>query len=230
MPEPTRIAALPLIPPDVQARIAGDLTEDPHRLRESPEEAAARREQADRVRCGLWYARVPKRFKAAWPDKCTPEQGGDRNPPLAAAFVDEPEPRTLVLYSAEPGVGKSYTAYAAGRYAVHERRLFAAAWTMIEFNDAIRPNGDGTALTLAQSVDLLILDDLGRERITEWTLERLHMVIDRRWRDRRKTIITTNLTGPDFVARYGEPIVDRITDDMWRFEVKGESRRAPAPW
>ena len=42
--------------------------------------------------------------------------------------------------------------------------------------------------------DLLILDDLGAERGTEYALEQVFAVIDARYRSRKPLIVTTNLT------------------------------------
>lgn len=41
---------------------------------------------------------------------------------------------------------------------------------------------------------LLILDDLGMERSSEFALEQIYNVIDSRYRSRRSLIVTTNLT------------------------------------
>lgn len=41
---------------------------------------------------------------------------------------------------------------------------------------------------------LLIIDDLGAERGTEYVLEQMFQIIDSRWRSRKSMIITTNLT------------------------------------
>ena len=59
--------------------------------------------------------------------------------------------------------------------------------------------------------DLLIIDDLGVERGTEYAMEQMFFVIDSRYRSRRPMIITTNLklselkTPPDLAhARAGK--------------------------
>ena len=41
--------------------------------------------------------------------------------------------------------------------------------------------------------DLLIIDDLGVERSTEYAMEQMFFIIDSRYRSRRPMIITTNL-------------------------------------
>jgi DNA replication protein DnaC len=43
------------------------------------------------------------------------------------------------------------------------------------------------------TVDLLVLDDLGAEKQTEWVLEQLYSIVNERWQDRRSIVVTTNL-------------------------------------
>jgi DNA replication protein DnaC len=43
------------------------------------------------------------------------------------------------------------------------------------------------------TVDVLVLDDLGAEKQTEWVLEQLYSLVNERWQDRRSIIVTTNL-------------------------------------
>jgi DNA replication protein DnaC len=46
------------------------------------------------------------------------------------------------------------------------------------------------------SVDLLVLDDLGSERQTEWVLEQLYSLVNERWQDQRSLVVTTNAPDP----------------------------------
>ncbi|MDE0062261.1 MAG: hypothetical protein OXU72_05665 [Gammaproteobacteria bacterium] len=46
--------------------------------------------------------------------------------------------------------------------------------------------------------DLLVLDDLGAERATEWVDETMNSIVNTRYNDRRATIFTSNYEdGPD---------------------------------
>src|ERR687898_886218 len=47
------------------------------------------------------------------------------------------------------------------------------------------------------SVDLLVLDDLGAEKQTEWVLEQLYSIVNERWQDRRSVVVTTNIPDSD---------------------------------
>lgn len=61
-------------------------------------------------------------------------------------------------------------------------------------------------------VPLLVLDDLGAERATDWAVERLFAVINHRHDYHRRTIITSNL-GPAELARHiGERTLWRIVE------------------
>ncbi len=76
--------------------------------------------------------------------------------------------------------------------------------------------------------DLLILDDLGVERSTEYAMEQMFTVIDGRYRSRKPMIITTNLTleeikNPPDLAR--ARIYDRILERCAPILFSGENFR-----
>lgn len=61
------------------------------------------------------------------------------------------------------------------------------------------------------SVDYLILDDLGAEKVTEFTLQTLYLILDRRLRNARSNlIITSNLTIEKISDRLSDRIASRI--------------------
>ena len=76
--------------------------------------------------------------------------------------------------------------------------------------------------------DLLILDDLGAERGTEYALEQVFAVIDARYRSRKPLIVTTKLTldalkHPDDLAH--ARIYDRILEICAPILFGGENLR-----
>jgi len=58
--------------------------------------------------------------------------------------------------------------------------------------------------------DFIILDDLGSSGHNAWREEILMEAIDFRYKDKRKTVITSNLNKQDFRATYGERITSRL--------------------
>ena len=61
-------------------------------------------------------------------------------------------------------------------------------------------------------VSLLVLDDLGAEKTTEWAESTLYLIIDRRNRDEKWTIVTSNLTLPEIEQTLGARIASRLSD------------------
>jgi DNA replication protein DnaC len=74
-----------------------------------------------------------------------------------------------------------------------------------------RPEGPDP-LDRYAGASLLILDDLGREKVTDWATERIYVLVNARYGDLLPTIATSNLR-PNELARAGyEPIVRRLLD------------------
>ena len=75
---------------------------------------------------------------------------------------------------------------------------------------------------------LLVIDDLGTERDTDFMLEQLFNIIDSRYRSGRPLIVTTNLSMEDIKnppdIRYAR-IYDRILERCFPIEVNGITRR-----
>lgn len=68
------------------------------------------------------------------------------------------------------------------------------------------------------SCDLLILDDLGRERIRgsyteDWVASQLDTIINHRYRDVKPILWTTNITEPALLDLYGAAMLSRLTGD-----------------
>ncbi|HKJ36698.1 MAG TPA: ATP-binding protein [Solirubrobacterales bacterium] len=117
------------------------------------------------------------------------------------------------------GTGKTTLAMLASKAALDARRT-AAIYSLPGLLARIRRTFDGEAgedsyFTFFQrlvSVDLLHLDDLGAESRTEWVLEQLYSIIDRRYSDERSIVVTTNLEEPELFEQLGERIVSRLTE------------------
>lgn len=77
------------------------------------------------------------------------------------------------------------------------------------------------------SISLLVLDDMGTERPSDTWLALLDELVDRRYGDRLKTILTSNLDAEAFKRRYGERISDRIRHDGVVIGAGANSMRTP---
>ncbi len=76
--------------------------------------------------------------------------------------------------------------------------------------------------------DLLVIDDLGKETVFKnVTLEYIYTVVDERWRAKKYTVATSNLTPDGILTRYGEAITSRLLDKniAANFIVTDENKR-----
>lgn len=58
--------------------------------------------------------------------------------------------------------------------------------------------------------DLLIIDDLGVEKISDWVHEIFYKIIDHRYNEMKPLIIMSNLSDEEIKAKLGERIISRI--------------------
>ena len=58
--------------------------------------------------------------------------------------------------------------------------------------------------------DLLVLDDLGSEKVSEWSVEVLSMIIDKRYCELRPVIASSNLPPAEVQERYGARVASRL--------------------
>lgn len=133
-----------------------------------------------------------------------------------AAFIAS-ETRFLVLSG---GVGTRKSGSAA--YALTQRSgCFIRASELKDVNT--KDDEDSRALRKRmRTCSLLILDDAGTEYESErgFTTSLIQTLINDRYEECGKTVITCNLTAKDFKAKYGERTADRIRESG-RFVVIG---------
>lgn len=126
---------------------------------------------------------------------------------IAKAYIDGANNNTI--FSGDSGTGKSHLAYAIIKNYAHKTNKLA---TIINFPDLLNrmkqdlKNNDYSYLDKIIEMDLLVLDDIGAEKQTDWTDEILYRILDKRSR----TIITTNLTGQELQKRYDKRTVSRL--------------------
>ncbi len=73
--------------------------------------------------------------------------------------------------------------------------------------------------------DLLVLDDAGSEKWTEWTEPTLYTIIDERYNHAKAVLITTNLNLTGLQQKIGTRAMDRIVDMCDIVETSGPSYR-----
>ena len=93
------------------------------------------------------------------------------------------------------------------------------------FNDDYKRRRADWFLSRARGDELIVLDDIGAEKTTDWVLEQLYSIIDLRYRMQRSTIITSNCSIRELEAQIGPRTVSRIIDMTNGIKVEGPDYR-----
>ena len=76
-------------------------------------------------------------------------------------------------------------------------------------------------------VDLLVLDDFGVEKITDWSFQMLYILINRRYEYMKKTIYTSNFNLEQLAEKLGDDrIPSRIQEACEEINLKGKNFRS----
>ncbi len=142
------------------------------------------------------------------------------------------ESRPGLLLIGEPGTGKTHLAVAAMRALLdkgHECLFFDYQNLLDRIRsgyDAASGAADREAYRAALDVEVLLLDDLGAHRVTDWVEDTVTSIITTRCNQRKPLIATTNLTdderGKDFTMPGGDK------KDHSRTDAGGDDRDAGA--
>lgn len=176
-------------------------------------ELAAMRERQVANR-NLAYVRArPSRYADASYDRLRPGQDPGR---MVSRWLSV-GPRSLLI-AGPTRTGKTTAAYAIANDA-HQAGIWVVVRTATGLSAALKPDGgEPMAFNYATTCHLLVVDDLGRERVTDWWLEQLHRIVDERCSNELRLIVTANTSAvatdayAELVARYGDPIVERLID------------------
>lgn len=140
----------------------------------------------------------------------------------AAAFAQGMTEFTILTLAGPCGVGKTHLVIALA-WSCLEKGYYVQYRQSAMLVDELRqcyPDGkweggrDGTLWKIEDKMKLfmdcpvLIIDDLGLEKATDWAAEKLDLIIDHRWLNNLPLVVTTNALGKELSPR----IADRLRD------------------
>lgn len=128
------------------------------------------------------------------------------------------QPASLFI-AGDIGTGKTFLASCLARDLI--RRGREVKWANVgdffrTIKRAFLPNSkesEGEIMACYTKPPILVLDDLGKERPTEWGAEQLFALINARYDKARALIVTTNYGGEELIRRLTPRAADGIADD-----------------
>ena len=134
-----------------------------------------------------------------------------------------------LLFVGATGLGKTYLSACIARTVAD--RGFSVSYApvgqlMAAFeNEKFRPQPDTSCTEEYFSCDLLIIDDLGTEMTTQFTISALYQILNTRLMGAKPTIVSTNLPLGDLSARYSEQIASRLLGAYRLYKFYGDDVR-----
>lgn len=103
-------------------------------------------------------------------------------------------------------------------------------WPMLDLVSELRSeirSGEFALSERCRTCDLLVLDDFGQERATDFVLEELERIVDWRYRNRLPIAVSTNLTVKQMSdpGKYGERAISRWAESCELVQVGGGDYR-----
>lgn len=185
---------------------------------ETDEDRALRLRQQAENRAARWRRRLPPMYA----DADLNDLEGDQHREAVTGWLAS-DSCTLIL-AGTVGGGKTHAAYAVGHHAVNQG-LYVEAITVHDLMEALRPDGDAGVRMSVNAADLLVLDDLGATKATEFAQQELTALIDRRLNHGLRQVVTTNATATVLAEVWGTRLTDRLAYRATVLVFAGKSRR-----
>lgn len=145
-------------------------------------------------------------------------------------YFDEWGEDSLLIWGT-PGNGKSRMAAAVAN-AVHENGKNIVFQSVPELLQRIRSTfgkqGGETEADIMKALltcDLLILDDIGAEKLTDWVQDIMYRIIDGRYRKKKPILYTSNIEPKQLANQLGGRTYDRILETSLIIENQATSYR-----
>lgn len=136
--------------------------------------------------------------------------------------------RNGLLILGSYGTGKTHLASAISNVFIGRGIpvLFGTFSThLTNIRNEIDHTGERKELAQLQSIPILVLDDVGKEKKSEWTQQILYDIINYRYEHLLPVIITTNMTADDFANYVGGATYSRLYEMTEGILMRGKDYR-----
>lgn len=201
--------------------------------KERKDERARKMDEMERIERLRSCSLIDNKLKGARFETFQKESENQKVYDLAEKYVqrfDEMyQNRQGILFWGTAGTGKSFTAACiANELLSRMEPVVMTSFVKILQNIQNKPEEEKAFMSVLNNVKLVIIDDLGTERNTDYALEKVYNIIDSRYRTGKPLILTTNMTVREMQEttdiRY-KRIYDRIFEMCYPVRMSGRSWR-----
>ena len=117
-----------------------------------------------------------------------------------------------LLFYGSSGTGKTFLSHCITKELIDKGSfvVYRTAEELIKALKDIRFNNDNSLEDLLVNCDLLIIDDLGTEQLSDFTKTEMFNLINTKLLKQKKMLISTNLTLEDLLKTYSERLTSRL--------------------
>lgn len=132
-----------------------------------------------------------------------------------------------LLFYGNSGTGKTFLSHCIAKALLDNGFLvvYRTSDELIRNLKEIRFQGNEFLEDLLVNCDLLIIDDLGAEQITEFSITELFTLLNKKILKNKKMLISTNLTLPSLSKTYSERITSRLLGNFTLYKFYAEDIR-----
>lgn len=145
----------------------------------------------------------------------------------AKRVVEENNFNRGIVFIGDSGTGKTFTSSCIANYLMDNGKTVLVINFGLYLNRVKREwaEAENDILNFVKLCDLLVIDDFGGERNTEFAIEKAFLLIDTRYRSEKPMIITTNLSLYQLERKFTNRIRSRLEEMCYTIKVNTKDRR-----
>ena len=145
----------------------------------------------------------------------------------AKRVVEENNFNRGIVFIGDSGTGKTFTSSCIANYLMDNGKTVLVINFGLYLNRVKREwaEAENDILNFVKLCDLLVIDDFGGERNTEFAIEKAFLLIDTRYRSEKPMIITTNLSLYQLERKFTNRIRSRLEEMCYTIKIDTKDRR-----